>query len=260
MAEVAREVAKIYPYAKSQLVDKLHRRFDSTPWIVLVKGRNNFREMTGNDIVVAFAQPARNLIVLDTSRVYSKPFTIEATLRHELCHLILHRNIANSYLPRWIDEGVCQWASGGIAEFMSGDEGRALAKAAVADRLISMSELETFPEDERSLMLAYEESRSMVEYIVSEYGEQGLLKMLDNLDEGHALEDSVKKSLSITLSSLESGWRSNLKRKYTWFSYLSENLYTFIFVFAALVTVYGFLRLLKKKRDYKDEEEKEIDL
>lgn len=257
LAKVAHEVAKAYPSVKSQLVATLNWKIDSSPEIVLVKGRNNFREMAGNDIIVAFAEPERNLIVLDTSRVYNKPFTLEATLKHELCHLILHRHIERGNLPRWIDEGVCQWASGGIAELMAGDEGRVLAKAEVSGRLISMSELETFPEDERSLILAYEESKSIVEYIVSEYGKQGILNLLENLKEGYSLNDSILKSLSITPSVLESGWQSNLKRKYTWFSYLSDNLYTILFVFAALVTVYGFIRLLKKKREYKDEDEEE---
>jgi hypothetical protein len=206
-------------------------------------------------MIIAFALPERNIIVLDTSRVYTKPFTLETTLKHELCHLVLHRNIAGEKLPRWLDEGVCQWASGGIAELMTSESGKALAKAVVSERLISLSELERFPSDERSLILAYEESKSIVEYIVRNYEREGILHVLEHLKEGNSVKESIQNGLSVPFPDLEKRWHVYLKREHTWFSYLSDNLYTILFSLAAVVTVYGFIRLLQKKRAYKDEEE-----
>jgi len=252
---IAQEVTKIYPTVKSDLVNTFTWDVDFRPEIVLVNNKDTFRKMVGNNIIIAFAAPDKNLIVLDTSRVYTKPFTLETTLKHELCHLLLHRNIERERLPRWLDEGICQWASGGIAELMASDEGSALTKAIISDRLISIRELERFPIDEKSLILAYEESKSIVEYIVSEFGKQGILNVLEYLKKGYSVEDSIQKSLSISLFELGKNWHTYLKRKYTWFSYLSYNLYTILFFIAAIITAYGFIRLLKKKRAYKDEEE-----
>lgn len=257
IGNIAQEVTKVYPTVRAELVETFTWEVDFGPEVVLVKDRDNFRKMVGNNIIVAFAVPDKNLIVLDTSRVYTKPFTLEATLKHELCHILLHRNIKRERLPRWLDEGVCQWASGGIAELMASDEGRALTKATIFNRLISIKELDRFPVDERLLILAYEESKSIVEYIISEFGRQGMLNVLEYLQEGHSIEDSIQKSLSISTSELEMKWHAHLKRKYTWFSYFSNNLYTILFFLAAIITVYGFVRLLKKKRAYKDEEEGE---
>jgi hypothetical protein len=252
---VAKDVAKVYPAVKADLVSTLDWKVDVIPDVILVKDKSTLRKMVGSDIIIAFAIPERNLIVLDTSRVYTRPFTLEATLKHELCHILLHSNIKDERLPRWLDEGVCQWASGGIAELMADDGDRALTKATISDSVISIGDLIRFPRDEKSLLLAYEESKSIVEYIVSEYGKQGILQILKYLKEGHSIDDSIQKSLSVSTSELEIKWLAYLKRKHTWFSYLSYNIYTILFSLAAVITVYGFIRLLKKKRAYVDEDE-----
>ncbi len=257
LANVAAEVAQVYPVVSQELVETLKWETDFRPKIILAGERDAFRKIVGMDIITAFALPDRDLIVIDTSRVYTKPFTLRSTLKHELCHLLLHQNIDSRLLPRWIDEGVCQWASGGVAELMSDDGGRILTKAAVSDRLISIRELARFPMDEPSLILAYEESKSIVEYIVRDFGKIELMQILENLKEGDTTSESVQKSLGLPLSELESKWHSSLKRKYTWFTYLSANLYTIIFALASLITVYGFIRLIQKKRAYKDDDEEE---
>ena len=256
LTNAVRDVAKVYPSVKSELTDTVRWKIDFRPEIVLVKDPESFRKMTGSDLVVAFAVPDRNLIVLDMSRVYAKPFTLETTLKHELCHLLLHSNIEGKNLPRWLDEGFCQWASGGISELA--DYGNNdLSRAVVSDRLMSMSELGTFPPGGRSLKLAYEESKSFVEYIVSEYGKSGILDMLEYLKEGNSVNSSVRQSFSVGMSELEGNWSSYLRRRHTWFYHLSSNIYTIIFSAAAIVTIYGFFRLLKKRRTYTDEDEED---
>jgi len=260
LANVAAEVAQVYPVVSQELVETLKWETDFRSRIILTGDRDAFRKIVGMDIITAFALPDRDLIVVDTSRVYTKPFTLRSTLKHELCHLLLHQNIDSRLLPRWIDEGVCQWASGGVAELMADDGDRILTKAAVSDRLISITELARFPMDEPSLILAYEESKNIVEYIVRDFGKTELMQILENLKEGDTISESIQKSLGLPLSELELKWHSSLKRKYTWFTYLSANLYTIIFVLAALITVYGFIRLIQKKRAYKDDEEEEEEI
>jgi hypothetical protein len=59
------------------------------------------------------------------------------------------------------------------------------------------------------------------------------------------------------MSELEESWRAYLKRRHTWFYYLSSNIYTIIFSIAAIFTIYGFFRLLQKKRAYMDKDEED---
>jgi hypothetical protein len=257
LGNAAREVLTIYPSARAELSDTLGWQVDFRPEVVLVGERDKFRKITGSDLIVAIASPQRNLIVLDVSRVYTRPFTLKTVLKHELCHLLLHRNIESDRLYRWFDEGVCQWASGGVSELTAGEEGRALATAVRTNGIISIRALEKFPMDEHALMLSYEESKSIVEYIHSEFGSRGILQMLEHLKKGGTMDDSIRESLAVSPSELERDWHAYLRRRYTWFSYLSHNLYTILFLLGALITIYGFVRFLKKKRDYKDEQEEE---
>ena len=247
------EVAKVYPLVKSELTENLGWSVDFKPTVLLDRGGETIKRNTGSDIFVAYAVPQRNLIVLDTSRVYAKHFSLESTLKHELCHLIIHRNIERP--PRWLDEGVCQWASGGIAEFMTEDGKRALQNAAVSGSLISIRELFRFPPE--NIILAYEESKSIIEYIEKEFGKQGVLRILAYMKKGHSLDDSLQKGLSFITLELDEKWQAYLKKERRWFPYLSSNLYGILFFFAALITVYGFMRMLKKKKEQVDEPEDE---
>ena len=143
----------------------------------------------------------------------------------------------------------------GIAELVTGGGDRALSQAAVSNNVMRLSSLDRFPMDGKHLLLAYEESKSFIEYIINEYGENRLLQLLEYLKGGNSLNVSFEKAYSVSFHDLEQKWVNYLQRKYTWFSYVSSNIYTILFFLAGVITLYGFFRLLQKKRDYKDEEE-----
>ena len=252
----AMEVLKMYPAIRAELQKDLGWSTDFRPEIVLIKDSATFRRVVGSDLVTALAIPQKDLIVVDYSKMNVHPFTLATTLKHELCHLELHHHIAQSTLPRWLDEGICQWVTGGFAEIMTEGTHSILREAALSNRLISFEGLaERFPHEGRDILLAYEESRSIVEYIKSEFGVSGVRSILKYLSQDDNLENAVQKSLLISLNELEKRWRLSITEKTLWFSYISDNLYEILFLFAALITIYGFFRTLKKKREYKDEEE-----
>jgi rubredoxin len=260
LARVAGDVIKAYPHVRDDLIHTLGQEVDFRPEVVLLRDRDKFREISGSDMTIAFALPSRNLIVIDTSRVYARPFTLETTMKHELCHLILHRRIANQSIPRWFDEGVCQWSSGGFAELMADGGDRVLSKAVVSETLIGLDRLDSFPDDGQNLVLAYEESKSVIDFIVSEYGKDAVLRILDQMKKGDSMNESISKSLSISPEDLEKNWRTRLKRKHTLLLYLSNNIYVILFALAALMTFYGFIRIMKRKRSYAEEEEEELEM
>lgn len=254
--QIAKEVAKFYPFVRIELETTIGWNVDFKPIVIILKDRNTFKRMTSSDLIIALAIPKRNLIIIDSSRVYTKPFTLRTTVKHELCHLLLHRYIED--LPRWIDEGVCQWTSEGLAEIMIGNNEDILTKAVVTGRLIKLHDLKRFPNDEKALLLSYEQSKSLVEYIVEEFGKSGLLSLLESLKDGEKLEDAVWKNFSLTISELEKKWHIDLKRKHTIFYYFSQNVYLILFLFGGLITLYGFIKLYKKKKAYVDEDEEDV--
>ena len=103
----------------------------------------------------------------------------------------------------------------------------------------------------------YETGKSFTEFIVREFGKNALFHILDNLKNGDDTETAVQKALSLSLTEAEQKWHSHLRETGTWFVWLSVHIYEILFLLAALLTVYGFFRLLVKQRTYADEEENE---
>jgi hypothetical protein len=56
------------------------------------------------------------------------------------------------------------------------------------------------------------------------------------------------------MGELLNGWRADLRMRHTLLSYLSNNIYTVLFVFAAILLTAAFLRALIKIYTYKDED------
>src|SRR5208337_5098915 len=113
-----------------------------------------------------------------------------------------------------------------------------LGEAALAGRLFRFDDLSAgFPGDRYGLALAYEQSRSLVEYIVEAYGTPGLLEVLNALKDGRTMDDAVQKHLGLTMGELERDWVSHVSKRSTWLIYVSNNLYEMLFFFASIITI-----------------------
>ena len=145
-----------------------------------------------------------------------------------------------------------------MADIVTGSRRSVLTEATLGKRLMSLRSLsDVFPGDRDALLLAYEESKSLVAYIVREYGVDGLLEVLDEMSRGRGWEEAVFKALSVSPGELEAAWHHDLRKRLTWFTYLMNNLYEILFFFGALVMVAGFARRWWKKRRYYREDEED---
>jgi hypothetical protein len=255
LAPVAREVTRIFPKIEGELESTLSWKIDFKPNVLLVPDRETFSMMAESSLFVAYALPGKLLIVIDCSRMNQDPFTLAVTLKHELCHLLLHSTIQRPNLPLWLDEGVCQWASGGFTELVTGRGASSLTWAALSGSFITLDALSSrFPEDEQGITLAYEESRSIVSFIVAGFGRNGILNILQALRDGHTMKDAVPVSLGITLEDLEKRWQGSQNNWLVLITSIMGNLYTILFIGAALLTIAVYLRVLVRKRRFRDEE------
>ncbi|MDH5203872.1 MAG: peptidase MA family metallohydrolase [Nitrospirota bacterium] len=246
----------VYRKVKTVIEKKLRWKVEFIPTTILIHKRTAFQKMAQNELVTAFALPGENSIVIDYSKMERTPFDLTATFTHEVCHLVLHHNIKEKTIPKWLDEGVCQWASGGIADIINPGEKDILKQAVLSDNLFALKEIAfAFPEQQRGLLLAYEESKSFVEFVVHEYGTEKLLSVLNSLKKGTTIEQAVQENLSVELTVLEQKWQKSLIRQYSWFSYIADHLYWILFFAAAIVTLIGYLKFRRKLRNYKDDGE-----
>lgn len=256
LLNAAREIMRIYPGIRAELERDLGWAAAIRPEVILLKDSVSFRKSAESDLITALALPEKNLVLIDYARMHVTPFTLEATLKHELCHLELHHHVRGVSLPRWLNEGICQWVTGGFAEIMTDKSRSALRDATLSNRIIGIRGLsERFPAGERDLLLAYEESKSIIEYIVKEFGASGIRAIVNHMAAGIHPEDAVQKSLMISLDELERRWRSSLGKKTSWFSYVGDNIYEILFLIAALMTLSGFILMRNRRRAYKDEDD-----
>jgi Peptidase MA superfamily len=250
-------LVRAYPAVKADLQAKLGWKADFVPVVILLRRNSEFRERVRNNLVTAFAVPGQDLIVIDYSKMEGTPFDINATLEHELCHLLLHRNIQSP--PKWLDEGVAQWASGGLADIMNPGEKNILKQTSLSNRLIPLEDLSVlFPDEPRGFILAYEESKSFVEYIVHEYGAEKLRIALHRMQDGDNVDEAFSKTLGVALDALQYRWKGDLRRRYSWPSYLANNLFWILFFAAALVTLIGYIQAKKRMKNYRDEDDEDF--
>ena len=247
----AQEAAKIYPVIERDLEAVLRWPVDFRPTVLLVKESSTFQRMARSPLVVAFAVPDKNLMVIDHSKMGVDPFTLEGTMKHELCHLVLHRHLRGRDIPKWLDEGIAQWVSGGIIEIMRSRKETRLTQATLGRRIIPVRALtERFPGDREALLLAYEESRSLVAYMIDKHGLDGVLKILASMREGYDWEAAIFKGISVSFEELEADWLHHIRKRLTWLSYIINHLYEILFFLGAVITMYAAFRVFLRKRAY----------
>jgi hypothetical protein len=181
---------------------------------------------------------------------------LRSVLKHEYVHLLLHRHIAAERLPRWLDEGIAQHLSDGLSEYLPGRQPMILGEALAAGRVMALAALEMrFPADVYARQLAYEQSRSIVGFMVRGYGDSFLAALLARLAGGMSTNDAFRAVSGISLEDLETEWRQQQTSPLSWIGRLAGNVYGILFFLAALATLLGFLRHRRRRRAYDDEED-----
>lgn len=256
----AKELQKDYPRLRTQVEKALGWRLSYSPSVFLVSDKDLFEKMSGSPFVSAFALPERRAVVMRVSSTTSRPYYFNETFEHELCHLILHQRIPSDRFPKWLDEGVCQWISGSVGEIL---EGGGLGAAGAMDLSLRAFPLRTlsrgFPGEKDSLFLAYEESRSIVEFISSRYGREALLDILSRLGKGDDLDAAFHGALSDSLETVEAEWLKEIRGKRVWLIWIGQYLYEVLFFFAAILSIFAFILQWIRKRRYAEEDEGEGD-
>lgn len=248
---MAERIAAISPALYSELEEATGLAIDFRPTVIPASNRSDFRRLGGRDVYVAFALPERGQVVLDLSRFDVRPAFFRPVLKHEYVHLLLHRHIASEHLPRWLDEGIAQQLSDGLSEYLPGRSQMVLGEAFAADRVFPLGALEKhFPGDAFGRQLAYEQSRSIVGYMVQRYGDDFLKALVAYMADGVPLGKAFRAASGITLSDFEADWRQRQTAPLSWMGLLAGHVYGLLFFLAALATLIGYVRHRRRRRAY----------
>ena len=130
-------------------------------------------------------------------------------LVHELTHLVVHQAIFSPYgrLPTWLDEGLAMYNEGKLEPYLDSY----LQKAISEDKLLSVRSLcSPFSAEPEKAYLSYAQSYSMVEYLLSNYGQDKMLSLLTLFKQGSTYDEALAEVYGFDIDGLDSRWGRSL--------------------------------------------------
>lgn len=128
---------------------------------------------------------------------------------HELTHVVIgvYTFSCVSGLPTWLSEGLAMHAESSVGTNHSGEAAR-VQTAIDNNSLLTVGEIsKLFSNDPELARLAYAQSLSLVDYLISQYGQQKMLNMLDAFKSGEQQDRVLNEVYAFSQTSLDAAWR-----------------------------------------------------
>jgi hypothetical protein len=132
---------------------------------------------------------------------------------HELTHLVTYQMTRNPYsgLPNWLVEGLSMYSEGDLEAYYK----PYLITSIAQNRLISVRSLaSSFSTDPSQSYLAYAQSYSLVDFLVTTYGQPRMLELLNTFQQGSDYDAALLKVYGFDMDGLDSLWRAYATQKY----------------------------------------------
>lgn len=204
--------------------------------------------VSGNENWVAgHADPALGVVRVAIEPGAEQKITMEQRIPHELMHIMLYRSIGPGYqnVPAWLREGMAT-----LAEiYPNADYDRVLADAVKNNDLIPLKDLcVSFPAEAGQAFLAYAESRSFTNYLHDTYGSTGLQNLLRSYADGVDCERGTERAFGVSLTNLESDWRSSVLGRNAFLSALQNiSPYLVLLCLVLIIPLIGVVSSLRKR-------------
>lgn len=146
-------------------------------------------------------------IIVKSRALHQPTSSFPGTLRHELVHVLLARNSAPGYVPRWFNEGLAMMLAGEL----HWSAPLRLTRMQASGNIIKYAHLDfAFASgDARLVHNAYAQALSMTQFLRDEIGDDNFWKLIQDLDE-HPFDDLVQTYASMTPRELWQAWRDSL--------------------------------------------------
>jgi hypothetical protein len=153
------------------------------------------------------AFPDENIVIMGTSGSDSN--WDKNTVIHELTHVLVgHLTFSClSYVPQWLNEGLAVYSEGPLdPQFQE-----PLTQATQADKLLTVRSISgAFSEVSSKADLSYAESFSIVNFLISTYGEEKMTALLVALRDGATTDEALTQTYGFNIDGLETQWRKSI--------------------------------------------------
>lgn len=148
-----------------------------------------------------------NVTVLYAPVENRDPLDLQATVAHEITHIVLEHRTENSFggLPAWLHEGLATTVESTIAERFPYDE--IMTRVVARDEFVSLRGITgSFPASGQAALNAYAQSNSLLGYIIETWGPEGVARLLEAYAGGVSDNEAVQEALGVSLDELDRAW------------------------------------------------------
>jgi len=120
--------------------------------------------------VAGVARAWKGVIIVKAPQLRRPGEDYRGTLRHELVHVLLYRNVNTAYLPLWLEEGIAM----SLANELQWQAPLQVARMFLGGRMIPYRDMETVfrtPRDQMQFTDGYAQALSMTRFLRNELGE-----------------------------------------------------------------------------------------
>jgi hypothetical protein len=170
------------------------------------------------DYAAGVAYPEVGLVLLTVKPVHpNAQHDLAEVFRHELAHVALEDAVSGRPIPRWFNEGFAVMASGETSFVRL----QTLWTATLSDNLLTLPQLDrSFPSDENQAGIAYAEAADVVRFLVRREEKHRFRGLVSRLRDGETMDSALLNSYGEETSSLESEWREDVAKRYTFWPVL----------------------------------------
>ncbi len=197
------------------------------------------------DYAAGVAYPEIGLVLLTVKPIHpSSNHDLNEVFRHELAHIALEDAVAGRPVPRWFNEGFAVLASGETSYVRL----QTLWTATVSNSLLTLPQMErSFPADENEASIAYAQAADVLRFLVRREERHRFRGLVSRMRDGESMDTALLNSYGEDASALESEWREEVARRYTFWPVLFSG--TVIWAGTLGLFVVGWRRKRRKAAD-----------
>lgn len=260
--KLAKYILDISKNVMQSVTEKTGINYNKQLNIKISPSKNVFDNETGikNLDVQGVAISDIGLVIINSENIFkSSNDDIFKLLEHEFTHIYLGDYIShNSSLsfPRWLNEGIAQYVSGGTSELFSFSYQNSLQSAFISNKVLPFSILvQSFPYTRDNFTLAYAQSISMTKFLVDRYGDNKLKELIININKEDNFYRAFSKTYSIDFNDIEREWLSEKRTSnYTFDYYFSTHIdfitNGLILISAIIAFTVNFFRNRRRRKNY----------
>lgn len=201
------------PYFVLQILEEIYSRtygfLNFTPDKILVKIFDipTFDKIISSPSSNVFAIVINNKLLIKSPGVIASFDDLKSTITHEYLHLLLHK-ITRGKIPTWLNEGVAEFFSEGD---ISPTQKKLLQETLLQNELFPFEDLQdNWKLSGKKLSLAYLQSRSLISFLVKEFGIKKLTEIIHLLSCDKTVNTALFLSLGMDFNQLQNRWRGYL--------------------------------------------------